>query len=74
MKELIDNTKPPCPCKNCDASVKFLGCHSVCPDYIEYKEKSQIIKAQIHKKKSETRDYDVHRKEMFQKHKYGKRV
>ena len=74
MKELIDNTKPPCPCKDCPQSVKFLGCHSVCPDYIDYKEKSQIIKAEIFRKKSETRDYDVYRKEMFQKHKYGKRV
>ena len=66
-RNLIDNSRPQSPCKDCNPPERFLGCHSVCPDYQEFRNKSDLASMALHKKKSEMYEYDIHRKELFQK-------
>lgn len=31
-------TRPDCPCRSC--TERFVGCHSICEDYADYKDKA----------------------------------
>ena len=33
-----------CPCKGCVAPKRKPGCHSICPEYIEYSEQEEMRK------------------------------
>lgn len=54
-------TRPNCPCRSC--TERFVGCHSICEDYADYKDKAtrynEVIKKRSlyyymdHKKGSE---------------------
>lgn len=39
----------PCPCKDCTPADRFLGCHSVCPDYKTWTEERQQYLAKLQK-------------------------
>ena len=61
MIELRNNNIPPSPCKDC--SDRYLGCHAECIKYIDFKQRSEVVKQMIADEKTfEANFYSVKRK------------
>ena len=50
MGDLINNNTPNAPCLGCEK--RYLGCHSKCEEYIDFKNKSQEANQRIANKKA----------------------
>ena len=63
MGQLIDNLKPKSPCKECVPPIRFVGCHSVCPDYKEYRSACDLASMQIRERKLKETAYEAYKKD-----------
>jgi len=53
MRSITPNWKLQSPCKDCQS--RFVGCHSSCVKYIDYKQASIVKNAEVRQKKKEMR-------------------
>lgn len=53
------------PCKNCQ--IRTLGCHAVCSDYLEWKQKKEN---ELNKRKQELETVDTVVRSILRKNKY----
>lgn len=57
MVQLIDNSKPKSPCHGCVPPDRYVGCHSVCPDFKRYEYEREIASMQLKKRKFDDNEY-----------------
>ena len=63
MTQLINNSKPQSPCKGCVPPDRYLGCHSVCPDYIKFVHDKEIAGMELKQKKMKDSAYEGYKKD-----------
>ena len=63
MGQLINNSKPQSPCQNCVPPDRYVGCHSVCPDYQEFLYKSEIASMKVRERRFNDDVYNEYRKD-----------
>ena len=65
MKNLINNNRPQSPCKGCEN--RYVGCHSNCDDYLEFRGKTDEMAKRIYEKNRDRDLYMGYRKECSMK-------
>lgn len=65
MNQLVNNSKPKSPCQNCVPPERFVGCHSVCPEYKKFRLESDKKAMEVLEKKMKANAYDAYKKDKF---------
>ena len=71
MTNLVNNNRPQSPCKGCEN--RYVGCHSTCEDYLDFRGRSDEMAKAIHAKMNDKNVYGGYKRDCARKiYKNGK--